>query len=58
MMSISFRLLFCWDLCHDIVMMRESSGVKRERDVLAVQRQKRFLSSKKRFLSRTALHPT
>ena len=34
-MRISFAVV---DLCHDIVMMRESSGVNRERDVLAVQR--------------------
>jgi hypothetical protein len=32
MMSISFSVV---DLCHDMVMIRESPGVKRERDVLA-----------------------
>ena len=35
MMSISFAVV---DLCHDIVMMRESSGVNREQDMLAIQR--------------------
>ena len=35
MMSISFAVV---GLCHDIVMMRESPGVNRERDMLAIQR--------------------
>ena len=44
MMRISFAVV---GLCHDIVMMRESSGVNRERDMLATQRQKRVLDRRR-----------